>query len=519
MVKINNKIKPVINITNMKRAGSILVLFFILLTSCTNQQNGRAQEDNDDAMSEFEKKQQEAFQRMGTAEKPNDYKSKVPKGLDFRLAAEKATKGVVHITSKFEPRQSEGQANPFENMPPEFRDFFGDQFRFRQPDPSPRMGSGSGVIVSDDGYIVTNNHVIQNAGEIRVVLWDNRDYEAEVIGSDPATDIALIKIDAKDLNFIPFGNSDSVVVGEWVLAVGNPFNLSSTVTAGIVSAKARNINIIREQSAIESFIQTDAVVNPGNSGGALVNLDGKLIGINTAIASPTGVYAGYAFAVPVQIVTKVIDDLLEYGIVQRGYLGVFIRSMNADLADELDVDVTQGVYVDSIMPNSAAREAGIKKGDVIVSVNEREVNNTSQLQAIIGGKAPGDKVNVEIVRNGSTENIKVTLKNRQGSTAIVEKEDLGILSNIGVEVSNLSDEEKESLNIKYGIRVARIMPGTIRNNTSMRTGFIILRADRKSVNSVEEFQDIIEGKSGEGIMIEGIYPGSNEVVYYAFPVK
>jgi len=293
--------------------------------------------------------------------------------VDFRIPAKKVIGGVVHIIATYE-----GKNIPRGKMevPDFFRDFFGNDFDFffdnpQGRTPMPRMGSGSGVIITNDGYILTNNHVVKNADNIEIVTHDNRFFDAIKIGADPSTDLALLKIEEKGLTFVKIGNSDSIEIGEWVLAVGNPFNLSTTVTAGIVSAKARNINIIRDQASIESFIQTDAAVNPGNSGGALINLKGELIGINTAIASPTGAYVGYSFAIPSNIAKKIVDDLMNFGKVHRAYLGITIRTLNSKLTKELGLKSTAGVYIDSILGKSAA-EAGLRKKDVIIKIDNEK---------------------------------------------------------------------------------------------------------------------------------------------------
>jgi Do/DeqQ family serine protease len=371
------------------------------------------------------------------------------------------------------------------------------------------------VIISEDGYIITNNHVIRQADEIEVTLYDNRTYTANLLGKDRMTDLALLKIDEKDLTFIQFGNSDSVQVGSWALAVGNPFNLSSTVTAGIVSAKARNINILKDQSAIESFIQTDAAVNPGNSGGALVNLEGKLIGINTAIASPTGTYAGYAFAVPVNIAKKVVNDLKKYGMVQRGYLGIFIRDMNSKLAEKMETDITSGVYVDSIMPGSAAEEAGMQKKDIILSIDREDVKNSAELQGLLGQKQPGDEVTVKLWRDGKTITLETTLKNRRGSTELVKKEDISKMDKLGISISTLSKTEQKRLNVDGGVKVVDISQGIVSKQTKMQEGFVITAVDRERVKTAEEFEKVIEKKEG-GVMVQGVYPGYAQTFYYAF---
>jgi serine protease Do len=438
--------------------------------------------------------------------------------LDFTQTAEKVVDAVVNIksTQSYAP---ESGYNPQERQIPDpFRDFFRDFFD-SQPDqrmrPQPRVGSGSGVIINESGYIVTNNHVVANADDIEVTLYDNRTYKATVIGTDPTTDLALIQIKEKDLPTIPFVNSDEVKVGEWVMAVGNPFSLNSTVTAGIVSAKGRNINILREQFAIESFIQTDAAINPGNSGGALVDLDGGLVGINTAIASPTGAYSGYGFAVPSNIVSKVVEDLLNYGVVQRGVLGVMIRSVDGSLIREKDLDITNGAYVDSLLENSAAAEAGIIPGDVIVKVNDMEVISSPSLQEAIARYRPGDKVAVTVIRDGKERTFNVILNNRKGDREIVKKEKADVLNVLGAEIEALSADEAQKLDIPGGVKVSKLYAGKIRKHTQMREGFIITKVDGKKITSEEEFITALEGKKG-GVMVEGIYEDIPGEYYYAF---
>jgi Do/DeqQ family serine protease len=328
--------------------------------------------------------------------------------FDFAEVSALTTPTVVHIKVKAGVSESRGgrrarPSNPF--------DFFGEEFDIPR---GPSEGSGSGVIISDKGYIVTNNHVVADADEIEVVLNDKRSFKADVVGKDPNTDLALIKIQADGLSPVKIGNSDGVRVGEWVLAVGNPFNLNSTVTAGIVSAKGRNINLLGGNTAIESFIQTDAAVNPGNSGGALINSKGELIGINTAIASQTGSFAGYSFAVPVNIMNKVVKDFMEFGEVQRGFIGVQIREVDAELAKEKGLKEPKGVYVDALTPNGAADKAGIEKGDVIKSVDGKEINSVSSLQEYVGSHRPGDEVKVMLQRDGKDKEIGVILRNKDG---------------------------------------------------------------------------------------------------------
>ncbi len=421
----------------------------------------------------------------------------VPEGLNFVYAAQKVTPGVVHIRSRYNTG-SQSQ-NPLDSF---FRPY---------GNGTPSQSSGSGVIVSDDGYIVTNNHVIEDASEVQVILNDNRSYKAKVVGVDSQTDLALLKIEAKSLTFVSYGNSDNVKIGEWVLAVGNPFNLTSTVTAGIVSAKARNIGILRDGSGlqIESFIQTDAAVNPGNSGGALINLKGELIGINTAIATPTGTYAGYSFAVPVTLVKKVIDDLLEFGKVQRGLLGIRIGDVNAQIAEQEDLGVMQGVYVSSVNENSAAEEAGIKQGDVIVGINDRKVNNVSELQEMVARNRPGDEVKVTLLRSGDERNVLAVLKNTSGNMEIIRRElavEIG-----GAEFENLSPSELEKHNIEGGIKVVRVGEGKWQD-AGVKVGFVITSMDKSRINNVSEFDQLMKNKKG-GLLIEGFYQDGEQVYY------
>lgn len=446
--------------------------------------------------------------------------------LDFTTVAESVMDAVVHIQSTQTITANRGPYN-YWGAPDPFRDLFGDDFfeeffgpRYRyegqRPDkPEVRIGAGSGVIISEDGYIVTNNHVIDRADDIEVTLHDNRKYKATVIGTDPSTDLALLQIKEKGLSYLPLNNSDDVKVGEWVMAVGNPFNLNSTVTAGIVSAKARNIQILRDQGAIESFIQTDAAINPGNSGGALVNLNGGLIGINTAIASPTGAYAGYGFAIPSNIVEKVILDLKEYGVVQRGFLGIWIRNVDGDLAKEKKLDVTEGVYVDSLMEKSAARDAGIKTGDVILKVDGQEVKSNPELQELIARKRPGDEVAIEVDREGKIKQFNVTLHNRDGKVSIVEKGSREISNVLGAEFQELDKKTSKELGIDGGVKITRLNAGKLRKDTNIKEGFIITKIDNKPVTSLDELYNALENKKG-GVMIEGIYENIPGVYYYAF---
>jgi S1-C subfamily serine protease len=327
--------------------------------------------------------------------------------------------------------------------------------------------------------------------------------------------LALLQIKADNLKTMALVNSDDVEVGEWVLAVGNPLGLNSTVTAGIVSAKARNININKEKFAVESFIQTDAAINPGNSGGALVNLDGNLVGINTAIASRTGTYTGYGFAVPSNIVTKVVEDLLKYGNVQRGMLGVSIRTMDGHLAKEKEVDFAKGVWVEQVGENSAADKAGIEAGDIIVKVDEVLVGTSPRLQEIIANKRPGDKVKVAVKRNGNEKSFDVVLENANGTTDLVKKEKKEVLNLLGVDFETLDQSAVKKLGIDGGVKVARLYPGKIKKETQMREGFIITHIDGKKVKNVDDVANALEGKKG-GVMLEGTYEDQPGKYYYAF---
>ncbi|MFW5755041.1 MAG: Do family serine endopeptidase [Tangfeifania sp.] len=461
---------------------------------------------------------------VGAAYTVNDSGEIVP--LEFTGVAKKVMPAVVHIKST---RMQSDRSYQYRQYPDPFRDFFeddffehffGPRFRFEQPQPQQRgprarVGSGSGVIINSDGYIVTNNHVIDDADDIEVTLDDNRVFKAKIIGTDPSTDLALLQIQAKNLPSLPFVNSDEIEVGEWVLAVGNPFNLNSTVTAGIVSAKGRQINILSDQNAIESFIQTDAAINPGNSGGALVNLNGGLVGINTAIASPTGAYAGYGFAVPSNIVSKVVEDLLKYGQVQRGYLGLMIRSVDGNLAREKDLDVTRGVYVDSIAANSAAGDAGIKVGDVITEVDGKEVSTSAGLLEIIGRRHPGDKVSLKVDRDGDELEFLVTLRNQEGEEKMYERPAIEILDVLGIELEEIDRKTARELDISHGLRITKLYPGKLQNTTDVRVGFIITKVNGDEIKSINEFVKILDNTEG-GVMLEGVYEDYPGTYYYAF---
>ena len=442
--------------------------------------------------------------------------------LDFTKTAEKAMPAVVHIRSTF---TSSGNSERIPNLPDSFRERGEDWFfKFFDPDGErgeesegvPQVGSGSGVIISGDGYIVTNNHVIKDAEDIEVTLIDNRIYKAEIIGTDPSTDIALIKIKEKGLPALSFVNSDSTRIGEWVVAVGNPLNLNSTVTAGIVSAKGRAIGILRDRYRIESFIQTDAVINRGNSGGALVDLQGNLVGINTAIASPSGYYTGYGFAVPSNLVSKVVEDLLEYGKVQRGVLGIIISNIDGNRAKELGLSINSGVRVDSLIEEGSAEKAGLKIGDVIFKVNGSTVSDVPMLQEMIATQRPGDEVSLDILREGEEKNLKAVLKKRSNDVARRSPVRAGnVMEDLGVELEPVSEDQAEDLGIEAGVKVKRLLEGKLKSQTNIREGFIITKVDSKSIDSVEDLTRALSRKSG-GVMLEGVYEGQEGVHYYAF---
>ncbi|PLX20134.1 MAG: deoxyribonuclease HsdR [Salinivirgaceae bacterium] len=416
------------------------------------------------------------------------------------VAAKKTVDAVVHVKTAYLQQYSYG--NPFLDY------FFGDGYHKRS---QPVMSSGSGVIISNDGYIITNNHVIERAEKIKVALNDKREFDAELVGTDPGTDIALLKIDEKDLPYLTPGNSDNVNIGEWVLAVGNPFNLTSTVTAGIVSAKARNINLMRENYGIESFIQTDAAVNPGNSGGALVNRKGELIGINTAIASKTGTFTGYSFAVPVNIAMKVAEDLIEYGQVQRAVMGVIIHDLNEDFARENEIETLNGVYIDQINEGGAADKAGIKSGDVVIRIGSVDINNVAQLQEQLSKFRPGDELKITVLRDNKEVEKEVVLQNRKGNTEILQSTDL--LTDLGAKFEPVTDKEKKLLRISNGVKIAEISSGKLRN-AGIHEGFIILAMNGMKIDDENDVRRVIEQADG-GIMVEGIYPNGMKA-YYAF---
>jgi len=433
------------------------------------------------------------------------YLTELPTSLpDFTLVAENTVNAVVHIQT--EQQQRAAQMPDFFGMPDHFRDFFFGPIPRGGGQGRPVTATGSGVIISTDGYVITNNHVIENAQRIQVTLNDRRVYEAKVVGRDPNTDIALLKIEERNLPFLAFGNSDNVRVGEWVLAIGNPFNLNSTVTAGIVSAKNRNINILGGEFSIESFIQTDAAVNRGNSGGALVNTRGELIGINTAIASHTGSFAGYSFAVPANIASKVVEDLKEFGQVQRGMLGVRISELNSVQAQERGLTEFRGAFVEEVVPGGSAEAAGLRQGDLIVGINGTRITNPTELMGTVGQKRPGDEIVVRYIREGRQREARAKLKNVFGEVAVVTQARQTLSDQIGATFEAVPQEELTRLNIKNGVRVASVSrTGGAFRSAGIRPGFIITALDREPVKTPQQLNELLAQKSG-GILIEGVYP-------------
>ena len=439
-------------------------------------------------------------QSMKYASLPTSYSGELP---DLTYAAENSVHAVVHIKVTQEGSAFGGGRYFY---------FFGDRGQRLQQMPA-RQAAGSGVIISPDGYIVTNNHVVEDASEITVVLNDKREFKAKIIGTDTSSDIALIKIESSGLPVLKFSNSDDLKLGEWVLAVGNPFNLTSTVTAGIVSAKSRDIGINPDQMRIESFIQTDAAVNPGNSGGALVNTHGDLVGVNTAIASQTGSYSGLSFAIPSNIVQKVVADLRQYGDVQRGLLNVNIHDIDAEYARNYHLDKIEGVFILEVNPGGAAENAGIKSNDVIISVDGAPVNSTSELQEQIGKHRPGDKVEVIIKRDNKKKPYNVTLRNKHGDTEIVKGNDSDDI--FGSKFVAISDRDRDQLGIRNGTKIAELGNGKFKD-AGIQKGFIITQVNKNAVSNVDDLKRIIKNSRG-GILVEGIYQ-SGEVAYYVFGI-
>ncbi|MES1219155.1 MAG: trypsin-like peptidase domain-containing protein [Bacteroidota bacterium] len=432
--------------------------------------------------------------------------------MDFEKAAAKASPAVVHIKTVLKARQTAVMPDMDDNP---FKDFFGPGFGGKQGQgsmPSERA-SGSGVLISNDGYIVTNNHVVDQATELNVTINDKGNYKAKVIGTDPSSDLAVIKIDAHNLPFLSFANSDNVHLGQWVMAVGYPLNLGTTVTSGIVSAKSRNIGINNRNSnsPIESFIQTDAAVNPGNSGGALVNLDGDLVGINSAIASPTGSYAGYSYAIPSNLVQKVASDIIKYGSNKRAYLGVMYP--NDQMSDEdrqkNNIKDGDGVFVLDVAKGSAAEEAGIQKGDFITGINGSVLNTGTEMLEKISGLRPGDKVAISYNHAGQTKTATVALKGSTGTYASVKEQ---VIQQLGASFESLDNNKAKELGISSGVIVKSLGQGILSEQTRIREGFIITAVGNTKVSTVDELKQAL-ANAGNSAVITGIYPSNPNAVY------
>ena len=432
---------------------------------------------------------------------------------DLTYAAENAVGAVVNIevitrvqgSSNFDP----------------FLQFFGIPQGYGAPSTREAKAGGSGVLITSDGYIVTNNHVVENATKVKVKLYDGRSFEAKVVGTDPTTDVALVKIEGKEFPFLKFGSSDDLRLGEWVLAIGSPFDLQSTITAGIVSAKARNLGAIPTQYSIESFIQTDAAVNPGNSGGALVNTAGELVGINTLIQSRTGSYVGYSFAVPSSIVKKVVVDLKEYGVVQRALLGVQYQEINSDFVEqrgeELGISEIGGAWVAEVTPGGAAEAAGLQKGDVILSIDDVKIDSSARLSEIIAKQRPGSKVKISVKREGKVKLFEVTLRNKAGKTEPVSREELASMASLGGEFADLAPKTARQLGISGGVRVTAIREGGFLAKARVRPGFVITHINEVAVDSVASLERLLQsGKVGDKITsIDGIYPSTGRGASYS----
>ena len=472
-----------------------------------------------------------AFNKTNAANpsSPNPVVASAPAGqpVDLTYAAEKALPCVVYIKNTQNSKvQTVEYSDPFEDF---FSDPFGGFFgrgqggnggrRQRQVQTPKRTAAGSGVIISADGYIVTNNHVVDGADELMVTLNDNKEYSARIIGADATTDLALIKIDAKNLPAIQIANSDDVKIGEWVLAVGNPLGLNNTVTAGIVSAKARSMNT----GGVTSMIQTDAAINQGNSGGALVNTAGALIGINAMLASPTGSNIGYGFAIPTSIMNKVVDDIKKYGTVQRAMIGIQGSDVNTyvdsekEKGNEVDLGTMEGIYIAKVVDDGAAADAGLKEGDVITHIDGQKVTQFGELQGILAQKRPGDKIEIIYLRKKAKKTATLTLKNEKGNTKVVKDADLDVL---GGQFRPITDSQKEQLNIGYGLQVLKVSGGKLKD-AGVPQGFVIQRVNDQSVKTIEDLQKVVKdaSKSKEPVLwIQGIYP-TGKKGYFTVPLE
>jgi Do/DeqQ family serine protease len=490
----------------MRKVSLMLMLAGLLMaTSCDALINKAKENEN---QTEQEQLQSEATSQVEQVQPRVQRTAFVPteNTPDFVDAAENSVDAVVHIMTKVVK-----QSNTYEDF---FGALLGQLYGYPgQTRNNTMVAYGSGVVLTPDGYIVTNNHVVEGADEVEVTFNNKVKKTATIIGTDPTTDLALIKVEASDLPFLTFGDSDNVRIGEWVLAVGNPFNLTSTVTAGIVSAKARNLSILGEGTSVESFIQTDAAVNPGNSGGALVNTKGELIGINAAIASHTGSYEGYSFAIPSNIVRKVVDDLLLYGTAQRGYLGVQIAELTQELAQKEGLENIEGVYVGEVTEGGAAKLAGLKDGDVITAINGKKVNSTTQLKENIGQYRPGDKVDVEVNRQGHHHHYELTLLNEAGNVNLVKNGEAFYNSEFGLMLQPVNQNEMSRLNIKNGLKIVEIRQGRFMNS-GVPVDFVITKVNGYAVNNKSELENALKNTRSRRTTIEGVFPNGMTGSFY-----
>ncbi len=461
---------------------------------------------------------------------------------DFTQAAAAVIPAVVHIQTEYDRQgRSGGGRDPFQDM---FEEFFGaPRGGNRQRQAQPAKASGSGVIISQDGYILTNNHVVENADRISVVLTSKKVYDAKVIGRDPSTDLALIKVNETGLPIVKLGNSDEVNIGEWVLAVGYPLGLESTVTAGIVSAKGRAIGILRDEelkqqqqqgfggqnpedymgsSAVESFIQTDAVINRGNSGGALVNASGELVGVNAAIASPSGYYAGYGFAIPVNLAKKIADDFVKFGSVKRGYIGISFTELNAEAAKELKVDEITGLYVQAVVPKGAAEQAGLKKGDVVKKIDGKDIISSPDLQERVARLRPGDKVKLTYKREGKEREVTITLKEQDekstGDDQASSKSTAEIYNKLGAGFIPATAEQKKKFNLQSGVVVSEVRRGGLFDRYDIPRGLIITNINDKAVSNVDEVESALGSGKNNMIRITGVTPDGGRATM-SFPTQ
>jgi len=478
----------------MRKVRMIWMLAGLMMAaSCGNMTQKQNQEEStkeEHPVSQVEQVQQPVVQRTAFLPSANT--------PDFVDAAEHSVDAVVHIMTKV-VRQS----NTYNDF---FGALLGQLYGYPgQTHTNTQVAYGSGVVLTPDGDIVTNNHVVEGADEVEVTFNNKVKKTATIIGTDPTTDLALIKVEASDLDYLVFGDSDNVRIGEWVLAVGNPFNLTSTVTAGIVSAKARDLSILGEGTSVESFIQTDAAVNPGNSGGALVNTKGELVGINAAIASHTGSFEGYSFAIPSNIVRKVVDDLLLYGQTQRGYLGVQIAELTSELAEKKGLEDVEGVYVAEVTKNGAAQYAGMQDGDVITAINGKKVNTKTQLMETVRQYRPGDKVEVEVNRRGSHHNYTLTLLNEAGNMEVVKKGDAFYNAEFGLMLQPIDNNEMARLNTKSGLRIVEIRQGRFMGS-GVPVDFVITKVNGYAVGSQTDLENALKNNRSRRTTIEGVYP-------------